>query len=100
MTPRPALQTITTHLLARMSAARHGWNVERPAHTRRRSRPAGLVLRHGHTAVHAGTARIEYRFRHPEVIAVDPALAVDAGNHSYHNTPKKPDPPRHWDHRD
>src|SRR5580704_8526615 len=39
----------------------------------------------------------EYQFRHPEIIAVDPALMVDPGNHSCHSTPRKPDPPRHWD---
>jgi len=42
----------------------------------------------------------EYQFRHPEIIAVDPALMADPGNHSCHSTPRKPDPPRHWDQRD
>src|SRR5579859_2817124 len=33
-------------------------------------------------------------------IAVDSALMVDQGNYDCHNTPRKPDPPRHWDPRD
>jgi hypothetical protein len=43
-------------LTAQMSAGRHGWNIERSAHARRRSRPAGPASCHRHPAAHAGTA--------------------------------------------
>lgn len=93
-------QTITTHGPVQMSAARHGWNIERTAHTRRRSRAAGRAPCHGHPAAHAGTASIIIRVPVPSsgsFIAVDPALAVDPGSYGCHSTPRKPDPPRHWD---
>ena len=90
-------------LTAQMPAGRHGWNIERIAHARRRSRSAGP--RCCATAIPRLTqvppaSSFEYQFHHPEIIAVDSALMVDPGSYRCHNTPRKPDPPRHWDQRD
>src|SRR5579859_4215476 len=81
----PTVQGITTHLVAARAWERCSWPERRTCGVWPEAEQAG-----GPGCCATAITRFtkvppaplsEYQFRHPEIIAVDPALMVDPGNH-------------------